>query len=316
MCSSRNDLLNEFIQYRTASQRWSHTYQVNLNAFENYCRSNYKGKDELTQDMVSIWLRQRNTESKASCKARTQVVRTLVGYLQERCLTEITLPEPLAAPPNQYLPHAFSVNELSSFFKECDRQVLEATSGKSALHMLTSSVIFRLLYSSGMRTTEARLLKTVDIDLAHGIISINSTKANLQHHVVLHDDTKLMLETYDAIAERIIHGREYFFPARSGGNISGNSLRWMFQKVWRNVSKARAVPYDLRHHYAVTNINLWIDSGFKFYDKFLYLSKSMGHTKLESTKYYYSLVPSLADTIDLQSANGFNEIVPEVSTND
>lgn len=38
----------------------------------------------------------------------------------------------------------------------------------------------------------------------------------------------------------------------------------------------------------------------------------MGHTSLESTKYYYSIIPALADILHKTTGTGFDEIVPEV----
>lgn len=49
-----------------------------------------------------------------------------------------------------------------------------------------------------------------------------------------------------------------------------------------------ATAYAFRQHYAIENINCWTGEGFEFDAKLLYLSKSMGHSTLESTKYYYS----------------------------
>ena len=71
----------------------------------------------------------------------------------------------------------------------------------------------------------------------------------------------------------------------------------------------------LRHHYAVENINGWIGDP-KFNSKFYYLSKSMGHTILESTRYYYSLVPKMSNIIQEINEESFNSIIPEVSSNE
>ena len=38
----------------------------------------------------------------------------------------------------------------------------------------------------------------------------------------------------------------------------------------------------------------------------------MGHTTLESTRYYYSVVPGLSDIVLKKTEDGFNELVPEV----
>ena len=53
-----------------------------------------------------------------------------------------------------------------------------------------------------------------------------------------------------------------------------------------------------------------------FYDKIAYLSKSMGHVTLESTKYYYSIVPNLSSIMMNQTNETFDWIVPEVNTDE
>jgi len=79
--------------------------------------------------------------------------------------------------------------------------------------------------------------------------------------------------------------------------------------VWRSKSKRLDL---LRHHYAVENINRWIDEGFGFDAKLFYLSKSMGHSTVECTKYYYSLVPGMAEILEEKTGSDFESIVPEV----
>ena len=48
-------------------------------------------------------------------------------------------------------------------------------------------VFFRLLYSSGIRTNEARLLLKENVDLRRGILDIQYSKGHDQHYIVLHD---------------------------------------------------------------------------------------------------------------------------------
>lgn len=44
----------------------------------------------------------------------------------------------------------------------------------------------------------------------------------------------------------------------------------------------------------------------------MYLSKSMGHSKLESTRYYYSIVPALAQVLDEKTGESSDWMIPEV----
>ena len=68
----------------------------------------------------------------------------------------------------------------------------------------------------------------------------------------------------------------------------------------------------MRHNYAITNINKWTNQGVNFTDNLYYLSKSMGHTTIESTKYYYSLVPAISNIIETQIGTNFDCLIPEV----
>jgi integrase len=87
-------------------------------------------------------------------------------------------------------------------------------------------------------------------------------------------------------------------------------------KVYETVNRSYTTAYALRHHYAIENINRWVDYGFGFDDKLLYLSKSMGHTPIESTRYYYSLVPQMSHLLEEQTEDGFNVLIPEVDDED
>ncbi len=310
---SRSPFFDRFIQYRKASGLWNHSYECNLIYFDRYCIRNYPDKQGLTQEMVTDWIKQQPTESSASCRARTQVVITMTKYLQTFKLADIVLPEQMNHPKNQHIPYVFSEKELLAFFNECDAQVCNATSKAKAFAALTSSVLFRLLYSSGIRTMEARLLKVSDINWPEGVLSIVSTKGKQQHFVALHEGTLEMLRSYHEAAEKYLPGRTYFFTdGAKDSPLTTNVLCYRFNKIWGKISDAKAVAYDFRHNYAITNINSWIGTGYAFHDKFLYLSKSMGHSTLENTKYYYSLVPEMADIILSCSNQSFEELVPEV----
>ena len=111
------------------------------------------------------------------------------------------------SPKKSHVPHAFSEDELSAFFHECDKRIQAAPDKAKAFRALTVAVLFRLLYSSGMRTTEARLLRTLDVDLENAVINIRETKGDMQHYVALHQDVVKILSLYNQAAQRICPNR-------------------------------------------------------------------------------------------------------------
>jgi len=311
--SSIAPLIQSFIKYRKASDHWNESSsEPNLLIFECYCIKNYPDFTELTQEMVDNWCHQRNTELNESCRVRIGPIVGFVRYLKERGLTSIHEPVIPKKVLRTYIPHAFNEQELANFFCECDRLGTHPRNEPVLTRKLTVPVFFRLLYSSGIRTTEARLLRKTDVDMEHGILDIRYSKGRNQHYIVLHDSMMELMRQYDVAIEKIHPDRTYFFPARNDSFHKRSWVQKNFHDIWYGVNKAHATAYELRHHYAIENINRWAGLGVDFNDKLLYLSKSMGHTTIESTKYYYSIVPSLAQILNEKTGTGFDWIVPEV----
>lgn len=156
------------------------------------------------------------------------------------------------------------------------------------------------------------MLLASDVDLHNGIINIRHSKGNSQHYVALHDTMLSLMRRYDDAVRTLYPERKYFFPAGSNSYLHKKIISKYFRRFWDAQNSSHAVVYDLRHHYAIENINTWTGTGTDFYDRLTYLSKSMGHAMLESTKYYYALVPGLSAILREQTEEGFNEMLPEV----
>lgn len=307
--------IEKFVRYRKASGSWNeHASGQNLRLFDHYCADNYGEDADLIQEMADRWCSQRDTETSSSCYTRILVVREFIDYLRGRGMTEVVPPKAPKLGKRSYIPHAFEDEEFARFFKECDSIVPYKGRRASVIRKLQCPVFFRLLYSSGIRTTEARYLQREDVDLVHGVLNIRKSKGYDQHYVALHETMIDPLKRYDAAIDKIQPGRVYFFETMKGGCYGRDWVNDNFKKLWEaaNGSAKDMIPYDIRHHYAVENISSWEDDSFTFSEKLHYLSKSMGHRYIQSTLHYYSIVPRLADKIRSKTEEGFNEIVPEV----
>ena len=195
--SGFSDLIEKYVSYQKASDSWSENGNgLNIKYFDRYCALYYPGQ-LLCQEMVDEWCRKRETETNTSCRTRTGVIRSFIHYLRER---ELTTVEPALAPKSEgrtYIPHSFTEEELRRFFHECDRIIPLRPELKYKMKKITCPVFFRLLYSSGIRTTEARYLKREDVDLEHGVLNIQKSKGYDQHYVALHESMTELLKQYD-----------------------------------------------------------------------------------------------------------------------
>lgn len=305
--------IERFIEYRIISGQWNSTYETNLHLFDKYVLNHYPCEEQLTQEMVYGWCSRRSTETSNSCRARTYVVFTFIKYLYTRKLIDFEVPIFSLKERNNYYPHIFTADELKRFFHQCDTIGERRNNGFTEINKLTVPVFFRFLYSTGIRTTGARLLKRTDVNLLNGVISVEKTKGYDQHYIVMHDQMLSLMKQYDAEIDSVVPDRVYFFPKTQDAGFSGSWVTRNFRINWDRANPdTPAVPYDLRHNYAITNINSWTDQGFEFNSKLFFLSKSMGHSTIQSTLVYYSLVPYMADLIYEKTNHEFEEMIPEI----
>lgn len=301
-------LMQAYVFYRKASGHWNEaSYEPNLILFDRYCNKQYPEATLLSQEIVDGWCHKRDTETNNSCRSRIYVVASFIRYLKKRGKTDVMEPDIPRKERSIYIPHSFTDLELGKFFHACDSLPFVLRTYDERSRKITIPVFFRLLYSSGIRTNEARMLRIEDVDLCHGIMNIRYSKGHAQHYVVLHDSMLELLRIYDAAIRKQSPCRAYFFPARGNSFHTRKWVQTNFRNLWKKYNSSHATAYELRHHYAIENINSWTGEGFGFNSKLFYLSKSMGHSTLESTKYYYSLVPGMADILEEKNRNGFRK---------
>jgi len=315
MCRFQSFLASKmeaFVTFQQAAGRWNGTYEQNLRLFDSHCMRMFPGEAALTEKMVASWCAKRRTESNNSCRVRVYAVSNFINYLAARGLTEVPGPDIPKMERSTYIPHAFTEQELCMFFRACDNLPDKPNSLTVKTRRLVVPAFFRLLYSSGIRTNEARLLRTDDADLEEGVLNIRTSKGHAQRYVALHITMTELLRKYDASIKAIHPGRALLFPSPKSTHLSNSWVVYNFNHLWGKVSQACATAYELRHNYAVENINQWAGDRFESFSNMVYLSKSMGHAALDSTKGYFHITPAMSDVLRELTGGTFDNIVPEV----
>lgn len=304
------EMLNLYLEFRKVSGlKVSPTFHIVQ--FYKDCNKRFPGNEYLTQEMIDGWCEKRNTERPISQQTRIRSIIPFLRFAEERRMMDLKIPKLSRTIRNTYIPHTFTEKELLNFFKACD-EIKDGAPIQVKLRKIEVPVFFRLLYSSGLRTTEARLLRKKDVNLQNGVINVRYTKGYNEHRVVLHDTMRELLACYDKAISKLMPDRKIFFPNHEDKCHWNIWVYKQFNELWYKYNYAKTVAYSLRHHYAIENINKWTNRGFEVHDKLVALSKSMGHSTLTSTMYYYSLVPKLAGIIENLSGESYNEIIPDL----
>ena len=307
-----DDMLNGYAKYRKVSD-FKEAIPRQLYSFYYTSADHFGDISSLTQEMVDEWFQQRKTESKASYHSRIYPIVSFLKFIQGKKWSDITIPKIIKTPPNNAAPHIFTKEELDRFFKACDEQHLSDSTIPKKLNKLAVPVFFRLVYGTGIRPNEGRNLLTEGVDLHNGIITIHESKGYRERKIPVHPSVREMLSKYDSVVSKLLPDRKVFFPAKGDKVYSNKWVGDNFHRLWYKYNNARAVAYDFRHNFAISNINSWVNVESDIHTLMVALSKYMGHREFSSTMYYYSIAPRLADIIEEQSEDTFNSIIPNLS---
>jgi integrase len=253
----------------------------------------------------------------SSVKEKATAIRLFGKYLSAVGKESFILPPGFVSDKKSFAPYIFTEEELNSLFRAIDTII--APPSEPFMNEI-APVMFRLIYTCGLRPNEGRDLKRENINFKTGEILIANTKRKKERIVVMSDDMRGLLKKYDE--RRVVFSRnnEFFFPSWSGGTLTNYQLSHILNDCWRRANLAineTNLPsvrvYDFRHRFASAVLNRWLDGKQELGAKLPYLRAYMGHDNLSETAYYIHLLPEnlvKSAGIDWKSFDG---LVPEVT---
>lgn len=306
--------MEDFLQYKKAMGYSASSYIWYLGHFDRFCMEYFPKETNLTQEMTLQYLCFQN-KSANSLNRRLANIRELARYMQSLGKPAYLLPPKMSAPQTSYLPHIFTEEELSLFFRATDEF---PPSIHDPLAQYVVPVMFRILYCCGLRPSEVRLIRTVDFNLVSGRIYIREAKRHKDRAVMLPEDLLHLCDRYDHLRKRHCENDDWFFPQNERQPYGKQWLEYQFRKVWKIAGVTEFVApkprvYDFRHTFATRKLYEWMEKKEDLYQRLPYLSAYMGHQTFSSTAYYIHLLPqrlTVGSAIDWQS---FANLLPEVS---
>ena len=158
----------------------------NLKRFDLFVLEKYPEVKGLTKEIVLEWCSKKTYEAEATRYRRGIIMRKFGTYLESIGVKAYILPKKYYSRGNQYVPYIYSKAELAKLFTEIDNDKRYCT--YACPHRRQAMpVIFRMFYMCGLRLSEAKLLKVADVDLEHGILTINQSKKDNSRLVSMSD---------------------------------------------------------------------------------------------------------------------------------
>lgn len=280
----------EYLEFRLA-MGFSNEHEKNLHFFDDYCYDQCPEQTVLTKEVVRGWFYDEIAKGHSCLCNKASTIRLFAKHLGS---SAYVLPMNCVPKTPDYLPYILTESELAALFHAVDTMRHK----NDPFFQETASTLLRLLYSCGLRPNEGRNLRVEHINFKTGELFITRTKRRKERIVVVSDDMLSLLKKYYAQRAIFDKGSEYFFIHTDSSAIKPWQLTALVKSCWiaanPNIDPKhlpRLRPYDLRHRFASTILQFWIDKEENLYVMLPYLRSYMGHEKFSDTAYYIHILP-------------------------
>jgi site-specific recombinase XerD len=261
---------NDFILSRQAALLSPSTiefYNYTAGEFVEYLISQgFSEPEQITSGSVRAYLSEVNNRgvSDSTVHAHARGTRAFLRFLKEEGY--------ISAPINIKMPRVeqkkmrvLSPDELSLILKVCKK--------------LRDKTLLLFLVDSGMRTSEARNLNWIDVDIPSGVVNIRRSKNKKSRSVFIGVKTRRAMLRYRRLVSH--EDNDPLFQTQTGTRLKPSG----FRQVIRRISEKSGIPFsahDLRRTFATLSLKAGMNV--------LHLQSLLGHSSLEMTRRYVLMV--------------------------
>ena len=269
----------------------------------------------ITKDICDAWCRKRSYETQTNQSTRISSLRIFCRYLNDIGIPAYIPPKGITSKRPKYDAHIYTDEELQRFFQAVDDS--QSVPSECPYRGLVMPVFFRILYTSGLRVSELRLLRVSDIDFNGGYITIRNAKNHKDRIVPIHPELMNGCRRIKDAIHCDSPDDEFFFMLRAGqpmplANVYKNFRRYLDRAGISHTWKGPRV-HDFRHTYCVNLLRKWVDEGKDLMAFLPYMKTMLGHEGFEETAYYLKLTSERFPYIKLQLKSSFPNLLQEVS---
>ncbi len=256
----------------------------------------------ITSQQIDAWRATRINDSPTTIYNKYCIISQFCKYMCKVGYDCYIPRKPVDPSKNNFTPYIYSDKEMADIFQACDNMRLYDKHMSTIIFILPT--IIRLLYSTGLRVSEALSLKNKDVDFDRRCLIIRKSKNGQERIAPLSDSLEIVLKQYlqyrDSIPIlRIKDNNGYLFVSPDGTSCH----QWNVYTWFRKALAISGIPYigdhhgprvhDLRHTFAVHAMVLMAKSGQDLCYTLPILSIFLGHKSLGATEKYVRLTSEM-----------------------
>ncbi|MDR0696303.1 MAG: tyrosine-type recombinase/integrase [Christensenellaceae bacterium] len=256
---------------------------------------------EMTPDFVGKWRKSLVNNAPSTIYQKLTVWSMFARYMNRNGYNTF-VPQLPKKEPKSFVPYIFTIEQINKIFYECDTWNLKAHHVHSILFAMPT--LLRVLYSTGLRISEALSIRNKDINKNERYIHVRKTKNGSERLVPISESLIFTLNQYEYYKAKLpIHRislpESLYFIKADGSSVSDRSVYNRFRELLKKCNiPHQGTSYgprvhDLRHTFAVHSLVQLSKNGIDLYTGMPILSACLGHKCLSSTELYVRLTSSM-----------------------
>jgi integrase len=270
-------------------------------------------KKTISKELCNSWCQKRSHETENNRSHRISTMRVFCKYLNDMGIPTYIPPKGITTKTAKYDAHIYTEDELKKFFSAVDKS--QSLPSECPYRSMVMPVFFRMLYTSGMRVSELRLLRIKDMNLDKGYITVRNAKNHKDRVVPIHPDLVGRCTNLKESIHLDSPEDEYFFMIRPGQamplvNVYKNFRRYLDKAGIPHTGRGPRV-HDFRHTYCVNLLRKWVGEGKDLLAYMPYMKTVLGHEGFEETAYYLKLTAEVFPTMRENLKSAFPYLIEE-----
>lgn len=293
--------LKAFVNEQIVLGKKAEDIKWDLHCFDQYLSSIHYDKKFIIESVYNVWLSTIQHQKTSTIYQKVSVVSRFMKYMTN-IGQECYIPRLPRRHDSGFVPYIYSLAEINSIFAACDRLRMKEHHADSVL--ITLPTLFRLLYSTGIRISEALAIKNKDLDFKHHFITLNQTKNGSQRLAPINASMEAVLNQYIEYRNRIpVEGIMNPDNCLLVSSLGKPCTRRVINKWFIRILEESHIPYkgghlgprihDIRHTTAVHALVDMTRKGKDLYCCLPILSTFLGHRKVMDTEHYLRITKEI-----------------------
>jgi integrase len=267
----------------------------------------------LTKELVQDFIYDKN-ERPVSHHNKEVVMRDFAVYLNDRGYRAYIAEIKTKLPKCKFVPVILTDDEVRRFFAAIDHYKPARLSYRNVV----DPVLFRFLYGTGARISEALGITLDDVDKESETVTIRAAKNMKDRLIPMAKSMAGRVSTLMDGFHRHSNEKTRLFPSFHNGEMEPMDKSTAYNH-FRDYLLMADIPHtevgprihSFRHGFAVKCLKNWVVSGNDLTVMLPYLSAYMGHADFRATQYYLRLTADLYPEIVRRFETEFGYVIPE-----